>query len=332
MGFSLEDALKTDHLVKFITERGVFKGGSKYKMEDYNILGFKEPERGQLESILDAIEEKVAETTRSAFDQPERNSNELTISTPHSSHLTLSNQTDYDSVAGPLAFHFEGHSGPFQPYHYKPGDIVGSADKPHYGIGGFHEYYPVRHILTDPAVLIIDYENNEITDSEEGTLAIYRWNMEDRDWDYIGGELDIDNNTVTTEITQLGGYTLAPAMPAGDVEWEDPQVQQVGQNLIVSLTTMPLSMNNGDPVPDGMIFHVISAYPYAYTPEGVMPFGEILSNDAQPDVQGNQVEVENGRIQLELEYPESISNAARIILFSDIGTTIGDEVISLSVQ
>jgi hypothetical protein len=285
-----------------------------------------------MEPLLDDIENKVGDSTRSSFDQVVTNEAELTISTTHSSHLTLSNRTDYDSVTGPLSFHFEGQSGPFQPYHYKPGDITGSADKPHYGVGGFHEYYPVRHILTESAVLTIDYENSEIAESEEGTLAIYRWNMEERDWDYIGGELNIADNTVTTEITQLGGYTLAPSMPTGSVEWEEPQVYQVGQDIRVSLTTMPLSMNNGDPVPDGMIFHVISAFPYAYTPEGTMPFGEILTNDAQPDVEGNQVVVENGQVQLELGYPESISTSARIILFSDIGTAMGDEVISLSVQ
>ena len=274
----------------------------------------------------------VAESTRSSFDQVERNDTERTIDTNHSSHLRLSNQTDYDSVTGPLSFHFEGHSGPFQPYHYKSGDIIGSADKPHYGIGGFHEFYPVGHVLTEPAVLTIDYSDSEIGEGDEGALAIYRWNMEDRDWDYVGGEINIADNTVTTEITQLGGYTLAPPMPAGDVKWEDPQVQQVGQGTRLSLTTLPLSMNNGDSIPDGMIFHVISAFTYAYSADGIMPFGEILTNDAQIDVEGNQVEVVNGRVELELEYPESISPAARIILFSDMGTAIGDEVISLSVQ
>jgi hypothetical protein len=165
---------------------------------------------------------------------------------------------------------------------------------------------------------------------DEGSIAIYRWNSDLSDWEYVGGTPDAANNTVTAEIDRLGAYTIGPAMPAGKVAWENRLVQQVGDTVRLSLTSAPLFMNNGAPVPDGTVFHVLSALPFAYTGEGLLAFGEILSPDALPELSGKQVEVQGARIQVEIEYPANVSPGARIVTFSDAGTALGNEVVSLT--
>jgi len=330
VGLEGEDILKTDHLVSFVTEKGVFKAGLKYKLEDYTVEGFQDPARGELETILDQIETSVADRTRSAFEAVQRDDEQMRITTQNSSDLRLRNQADYASVLGPLSFNFEARPGPFSPYRYSPGDIIGAADKPHYGIGGFHEFYPVGQTLTQSATLTIDYHEDEIQGLDEGSLAIYRWNNDLRDWEPVVGTLDASNNKVTAEIDRLGAYTIGPAMPAGKVTWENRLVQEVGEGLQVSLTSAPLLKNNGAPVPDGTIFHVISALPFAYTGAGLLAFGEVLSPDVLPELTGKQVRVQDARLQVVIEYPGNVSPGARIVIFSDAGTALGDEVVSLA--
>jgi hypothetical protein len=323
------DELKTDHVINFIIEKGIFKDGRKYILQDYSYPSFPEPTRGELKNILDQIETTVKEQVEasSAFHAKVDNGSDMKGS-EGSSQLIFNAPADYDSTDGPLSFDFIKRNGPFQPYHYKPGDIIGSADKPHYGIGGFHEFYPPRLELTAPATLILDYDNEEVEGIDELTLAIYRFDYDTRQWVYIGGERDVDANTVTAEITRLGAYTLGPAMPAGTVEWEDVQVQQVGDSIRLSISSQMLLMNNGEPVPDGTIFHALSALPYSFGAEGPITFGSILSDDFLPDVEGHQVSAENGRVHLELEIPSGLSQGVRVIIFSDTGTSFGSNILS----
>ena len=89
-------------------------------------------------------------------------------------------------------------------------------------------------------------------------------------------------------------------------------------------------MNNGEPLADGTVYHVISAFPFAYEEGQLIPFGSMLTADADPGMEGSQVAVENGVIQLDLVFPDAAIPSARVIVFSDEGTAFGDETILLT--
>ena len=329
-GFGLDFEFNSNHYIKYIQERGVFKSARKYVLERYA----QEPALGQLDLYLDMLQDRIASELEKIVVDVVREcttGGPCSISTILSSELILDNQLDYDSIYGPISFDFITLPGPIQPSAYLPMDTFGPADKPHYGLGGFHIYYPKDLILTQPATLVLDYYDHEITGIDESSIAIYRLNPDTRDWEHAGGVLDTSSNTVTTTITQMGAYTLGPAMPAGKVVWAQQEFQESGDEIIVTLTSEPLTKNNGDPVENGAIFHVISTLPNSYSEDGSVVFGTILTTDVAPDVDGMQVTVENNVLQVRITYPSEIFAQAEITVFSDIGTAFGDEVISREV-
>ena len=190
-------------------------------------------------------------------------------------------------------------------------------------------FFPTDYNLTQPATLTLDYHDTEVEGLDETTLAIYRWNEEMHDWEMVGGIQDTDGNTVRAEISQLGLYTLAPAMPAGDLDWDDPVVVPEAGNIRVTLTSGEILTNSGEVVPDGTIFHVTSELPYAVADGQRLPFGTVTSHDVQPDVDGIQVAVANGILQVEVLYPAAIYPQASIIVYSDRGTAFGAREVSL---
>ncbi len=327
-GVSKSDA---DHALTFIKERGTLKGGAVYRLEDYSAV--PEPTPQAMQWMRGEISALVMEQLQDVFEAVERYADEVAgkwgIKTKKSSDLQFNNPIDFEATNGPLSFAFEEIAGPLQPARYAPMHIVGAADKPHYGLGGFHEFLPVGFELSEPATLVLDYYDSEVDGLDESSLAIYQWIKEDKDWRFVGGILDAANNTITTEITQLGAYTIAPAMPAGTVIWQEPQVQQVGATIRLTLTSEPLTMNNGAAMAEGTVFHVSSVVPHMYAGDERVPFGTVLTEDARLDMEGSQITVAGGRVQVELEYPAGVTSAAAILIFSDIGTAFGDEIVPL---
>ena len=133
---------------------------------------------------------------------------------------------------------------------------------PHYGIGGFHQFGPDDYELAVPSRLVIDYKDEEMAGFDESQLAIYRWNVERRDWDYVGGERNASANTVTTTIQPFGLYTLGLRMPAGVIG-----LTATG-GVVRRRPRMPsdaswsrarrIGNNDGTPVADGALFTVRS--------------------------------------------------------------------------
>ncbi len=336
-GGGIKEKLKTDKSFSFELESGVWKGGHRYMLQQYPWVLGQQNFYGELEKAFTGIEDEIVNRFRDNFDTyfhaVEKFYDDVKgiwiNRTQGSAELAFTNETDFNSVFGPLSIDFQSISGPLDPYYYAPGDIKGSGDKPHYGIGGFHEYFPTGHTLSTPATMTIDYDNEEIVNMDEDTLAIYSWNYDNQEWDYVDGTHDAENNTITIDITELGVYTIGPAMPAGRIQWADKQIQMLGENTILTLTSEPLVMNNGDPVPDGIIFHATSLLPFMDATGNVIPFGTVVSQDWEPMMEGVQVISENGVIRVVIEYPNEIALSAKVVVFSDIGTTMGDEVISL---
>jgi len=146
--------------------------------------------------------------------------------------------------------------------------------------------------------------------------------------------LDENNNTITIEITELGIFTIGPVMPSGKVEWLVMSTAYLDENTVrISLRTSQIQMNNGDPLPDGTIFHVISALPHSFETgdSGKMvpvPFGDIMANDIDELQEGIQISTTSGTLQLDVELPRQVETGVRIVAYSERGTAFGDQVMN----
>ena len=216
---------------------------------------------------------------------------------------------------------------PAKDYRYMPSDSAGRGDAPHYGIGGFHQFAPEGLDLGGPTSLVIDYKDEDVIGLDESTFAIYAWNTETSDWDYIGGTVNPANNTVTTTVTRFRLYTIGAAMPARTVTLTATGGDLVGTEASAkrrfTVTASGFTLNNGQPAPDGTVYTIRSA------PEdgsALIDYGTILTADADPSAEGIQVTVINGVATFEVEFnsPYGAYAPARAIIYSAKGTAFGE--------
>lgn len=207
-----------------------------------------------------------------------------------------------------------------------PGDasaVSGDSSRPHYGIGGFFHFAPSERALGAPARLTIRYLDAEVGGFEESSLAIYRWNNVSQDWDRLGGTVDATANTITVEVSRLGLYTAAPAMPVGSIAMT-PDVAAGGTlqapTSITTFTSQLLRLNSGAIVPDGTLFTV---RPLAGNQGSELTLGTILTSDTAPAIDGVQVMSQGGVVRFVAELPGS-SGFVVPLVFSVEGTAIAD--------
>ncbi len=228
-------------------------------------------------------------------------------------------------MKGLLSYDFQPLIGPVLPHPMRTADIQGDPTKPHYGFGGFHQFLPQDAALTAPATLILDYADDEVSGFDKSSLAMYRWNEDEQDWDLVPATADPTTNRATTQITQLGLFTLAPPMPAGSIDWtvnvaSTIDAGQPTEHRHVSLVSGPLTMNNGAAVPAGTIYHVISAAPGSFDVNGYVLFGTITTPDVDPAVDGTQLAVgADGLLHVEIDLPGGATGLT-VVSFSDVGT------------
>jgi hypothetical protein len=252
--------------------------------------------------------------------------------TTRGAELLVGNANDLQQIGGLVALDFQEVQGPVAPAIYMPSDVSGPASKPHYGINGFADVLG-DGTLSAPAQLTLSYQGASLTGLDENSIAMYRFNEQRRDWDPVGGTLDLVNKTVSAAVSDLGTYTLGPTMPAGTLTWSivssslgDPaNPTSVSTIRLVSNTVL---LNSGSSVPADTVFHVVSALPEGMAWEPI-PFGQILTPDVVSGVEGVQVMVNaNGQIELEIRLPASASSV-RLVAFSDIGTAMSDEIVAI---
>jgi hypothetical protein len=142
--------------------------------------------------------------------------------------------------------------------------------------------------------------------------------------------VDPATNTVTTDVSRLGLYTLGLPMPAGDVTWTVTERTTVdagtpGEKTRVRMLSNVIGSNSGAPVAAGTLFHVYSTA--AASGGGTMLlFGNLLT-DGDPLLPGAQVTLRaDGRLEIEVEYPGDPA-AARIVAFADAGTAFGEPLV-----
>jgi hypothetical protein len=162
-----------------------------------------------------------------------------------------------------------------------------------YGVGGIYSFTAD----SDPAVpvtLSLGYQDEELGAVDESTLRIYRHDDETGKWALIGGVVDAVNNIVTAEITQLGRFALAPPMPTGTISFElDMSMAPADGATIVTAEAANLLLNNGLPADDGWLYTVVAS--------GM----EIVTADEDPQVDGTQVAIADGKLTLEFGAPDS---------------------------
>ncbi|HEX4915741.1 MAG TPA: hypothetical protein VFV51_17405, partial [Vicinamibacterales bacterium] len=234
--------------------------------------------------------------------------------------------------AGLFSYKYRIIDGPVREARALPADTAGPAGKPHYGIGGFHHLTPGDRQLAAPASLVIDYRDDELDGVDESTLAIFGWNSTTKDWELVGGTLDMAANTVSTTITTLRLYTLGPRrMPARDIEltYQDLGTSGEQANMVqrFRVTAGTLQTNTGEAVPDGTLYTIKSVI--AGTSD-TFDHGTITAADADPAREGIQLAVSGGTFSFEVEYPAPFGfySAGKAVVFSTTGTAFGQQVLT----
>jgi hypothetical protein len=248
--------------------------------------------------------------------------------------LVFGSAADF-AQAGLLSFPFTPTPGPVAPRRYDPLSTSGPIERPRYGIGGYHQFEPQDATLQATARLDITYTDDQLGVYDENNLKLYRWNAARQDWDLVGtgGEVDTDTNTVTAAVSRLGLYTLAPTMPIGEFSWAILGVTRSGSGedarTVLRLRSVPLVNNDGTPAAAGTLVQVSTVLPGEYDGGNPVPFGRILTADADPVTEGVQVPLgADGTVEIEVELPGSPFEC-QILAFTSLGTAFGEGILAI---
>ena len=189
-----------------------------------------------------------------------------------------------------------------------------------YGIGGFYQFEPNGKLISDSAVLTINYFDEELIvrlqDSSQYTidemkLRMYAEDKSNNRWIYVGGVVDPVNNTVTARIDSLGTFTLAPFIPEGEIALTaKPDTIRVEVSNSSNVSSGIIYYNTGEVVADGEIFTI------------EVSKGKINTPDSNPEIEGTQVISLGGVISFEYQ-SDSISGIAYLKAASRLGEAIG---------
>lgn len=162
--------------------------------------------------------------------------------------------------------------------------------KMEYGVGGFFQFEPNELELQGTAKLTISYHDEELEGMDESKLAIYLEDKVNQEWEYVGGTVDVQNNTVTSPISKMAVYTLAPAIPDGEIiiSVEQEIIPADGESTTL-ITTDPMYYNNLSLIEDGELYTVQVSH------------GILLNQDLDPEAEGVQVASQSGVVQVELQ-------------------------------
>ena len=314
-----------DQGTSFPIERGVLKGGVQAKLESYADV----VPPSAVDNLKNRLFESATSLVRSKLEAARSKLSEMATKLGQvvrqlKGLLRLNGTTEEAAATNMLAHAFERVPGPLPAVPYDPSDYSGQLGKPYYGVGGVYTLTPINMVLSAPAEFVVTYEEADLDGADESTLQLYRWNQARADWDLVASTLDAAANTVTATITAFGTYAVAPPMPAGEINWKVTGTAAGGSggspSTIVTLTSDPLTRNNGSTVPAGTVVHVLRTF----------PAGAFLTADALPGVDGLQIVTDaDGRLHLQVELPGAPSGVA-IDAFSDLGTIRGEVFVPIS--
>ena len=329
IGFNVGLSFKGDSKSSFTAERGVNYKGRMLPLQTYTHDAYIPASDLGLASLIGQVWESVDASFGPQFSYVGATITPAptVLKSTMTATMTINGAAEPEPFDANLySYAFTPIAGPVEHKPYRPADTSGPAGAPHYGIGSFHHFMPAEKQLAAAAPLVIDYRDDEVVGLDESTFAIYGWNETAKDWDFIGGTLDAAANTVTTTVNRFRTYTLAPAMPARGITFtrtDDGGSGGESGTQRFTVTSGPLVMNNGQPVPDGTLYTVRTVLNDS---SDKVAFGTVQTADADPAREHVQVRVVGGHIQFVVEFPAP-NNAylpGRVIAWSAEGTAYGE--------
>jgi len=184
-----------------------------------------------------------------------------------------------------------------------------------YGIGGMYRF-DADVEPAGPMSLQIWYLDESVVDVPEADLQIYRRDTDQQTWELVGGVVDVNANTVTADIDADGLYTVAPPLPAGEIDHEySATVLPADGTSTAIVESTDLLLNTGMIVADGEL--------YTVRVQGM----EIVTPDADPDMDDVQVVSLDGTILIEFLAPE-YGGIGAFVVKSVLGTAVGSGMIA----
>jgi len=343
--FNAEIEVKLDSATKYVTQRGVVLGGEGYALEKYAEKDPLIPTTGpaRLVEMASNIEELVTK----ASDLYKKGKLLVTKGIGAAKSVI-----DFEFSPSGVSLEVDGSKEPdngqpfeisLMAFQYRPVDtadappvqdqlaVSGPVDVPHNGIGGFFQFFPNRQALAAPATITIRWLDREVVGLDESSIRIYRWNETEEQWDLVGGVADPANNRVVAQITELGLFTAAPAMPTGE-----PTILATitrpggpGQPTRADFTSEVIKLNTGEVVPDGTLFTVYLATDGDDDPVSI---GTILAADLDPVMGGIQLATRNGILSFSAEFPAAVGDAKVLAWSARGGTVFVDQDLLLAPQ
>jgi hypothetical protein len=326
--------MKSEYKVSTYLERGAIRAGRPYPLEVYTKDKYiTDPTDDYFDVVqlgIDALIDSFSTDLSAVGGTVDPSGPPVELKSTKTATLLIDSSREPAAFGAALfSWMFRTQDGPVASGRLLPSDVTGPAGAPHYGVGGFHQFEPLGYTLVAPTPLVIDYKDEDVAGLDESTFAIYRWNFTSGDWELVGGVVDAAANTVTVPITTFGQYTIAPTMPAREIALDFVAGPIVGTGEAATrqftVTSGPLVLNTGQPVPDGTLFTVRAVSPG----DEFTNFGTILTPDADAGLELVQVASAGGRITFEVSVPQPMELAVpcRVAVYSAVGTAFGDTVL-----
>jgi hypothetical protein len=125
-----------------------------------------------------------------------------------------------------------------------------------YGVGGLYRFEadaPLQGIVA----LSLTYNESQVAFIDEAELQIYRHDAVVGAWDLVPANLDVNSNAVIADISTLGLYAIAPALPTGDLQFQLSASSAPADGATVTTAQAGnLRLNNGSVAADGWRYTV----------------------------------------------------------------------------
>lgn len=185
-----------------------------------------------------------------------------------------------------------------------------------YGIGGIYRFESTN-VFNGSATLSLSYSATEVAGLNPEGLRVFTLPDGTNRWQLVGGTVNTASNTVSVTITNLGTYTLAPPMPAGDLQLitsSNTLAADGVSQMTVVVTNLMLNTGNA----------ATQQWVYTANANGV----SILNPDTDATTPGVQVLSTNGAVTLLLRAPVG-GSVAYVSLTSVVGDAFGSVAINL---
>ncbi len=102
----------------------------------------------------------------------------------------------------------------------KPSMITASGEG--FVVGGIYEFQPYTLTLSPAATLVITYTDEAVAGLDENLIGMFRWDAADNNWQPLTATPDIEHNTFTASISQLGTFALGTDATPPSITIEEP--------------------------------------------------------------------------------------------------------------